>query len=58
MKCDETMYIIHPWWQVLNAYCLVSTGVRIICSNTVGQGRKNIVMATKGDENVKDNIVR
>jgi len=43
--------------QVLNAYCLVSTGVRIMCSNTLGKGKKNVVVATKGDDNVKDNIV-
>ena len=44
--------------KVLNAYCLVSTGVRIMCSNTLGKGKKNVVVATKGDDNVKDNIVR
>jgi len=42
--------------QVLNSYCLVSTGVRIQCVNTVGKSKRNIVLATKGEQNVKDNI--
>jgi len=42
--------------QVLNSYCLVSVGVRIQCVNTVGKSKRNIVLATKGEKSVKDNI--
>ena len=41
---------------VLQGYCLVSTGVRITCSNQVEKGKKMAIISTNGSENVKDNI--
>ncbi|XP_078365441.1 mismatch repair endonuclease PMS2-like isoform X2 [Oculina patagonica] len=41
---------------VLQGYCLVSTGVRIACSNQVEKGKKTTVVSTNGSEQVKDNI--
>jgi len=43
--------------QVLYAYCLVSCGVRISCTNTVGRGKKTLVVSTGGSLKVRDNIV-
>ncbi|XP_062820498.1 mismatch repair endonuclease PMS2 isoform X1 [Anolis carolinensis] len=42
--------------QVLQAYCIVSTGVRITCTNQVGQGKKQPVVCTNGNSTVKENI--
>ncbi|XP_053936535.1 mismatch repair endonuclease PMS2 [Cuculus canorus] len=42
--------------QLLQAYCIVSKGVRINCSNQVGQGKKNSVVSTTGSPSVKENI--
>lgn len=41
---------------VLQGYCLVSTGVRITCSNQVEKGKKTTIVSTNGSEQVKDNI--
>ena len=41
---------------VLQGYCLVSTGVRITCSNQVEKGKKTMVVSTNGSDQVKDNI--
>ncbi|XP_028845456.1 mismatch repair endonuclease PMS2 isoform X2 [Denticeps clupeoides] len=41
---------------VLQAYCIISTGVRITCSNQVGQGRRSTVLATSGGSSMRDNI--
>ena len=41
---------------VLQGYCLVSTGVRITCSNQVEKGKKTTIASTNGSEQVKDNI--
>ena len=37
---------------ILQAYCMVSVGVRITCTNSVG-GKKRIVVATSGSKTVK-----
>lgn len=42
---------------VVQAYGLISTGVRIICTNQTGSGARNIVMATQGAQTLKDNVV-
>ncbi|XP_075292857.1 mismatch repair endonuclease PMS2 [Opisthocomus hoazin] len=42
--------------QVLQAYCLVSKGVRINCTNQVGQGKKSSVISTAGSPSLKENI--
>ncbi|KAL8606604.1 hypothetical protein ACOMHN_009489 [Nucella lapillus] len=42
--------------QVLNAYCLINTGVRITCSNQTSKGSRSTVVSTSGNATVKDNI--
>ncbi|XP_058123674.1 mismatch repair endonuclease PMS2 [Anopheles ziemanni] len=42
--------------QILQAYCLVSTGVRIICSNQTSKGAKSVIMSTHGSSRVLDNV--
>ncbi|NWT04983.1 PMS2 endonuclease, partial [Mionectes macconnelli] len=42
--------------QLLQAYCIVSKGVRINCTNQVGQGRKSCVISTAGSPSLKENI--
>ncbi|NXS67927.1 PMS2 endonuclease, partial [Pandion haliaetus] len=42
--------------QVLQAYCIVSKGVRINCTNQVGQGKKSSVVSTTGSPSLKENI--
>ncbi|KAJ8363841.1 hypothetical protein SKAU_G00126720 [Synaphobranchus kaupii] len=41
---------------VLQSYCIISTGVRITCTNQVGQGKRSIVLCTSGSHSMKDNI--
>uniref|UniRef100_A0A669QM98 Mismatch repair endonuclease PMS2 n=1 Tax=Phasianus colchicus TaxID=9054 RepID=A0A669QM98_PHACC len=42
--------------QILQAYCIISKGVRIICTNQVGQGKKSPVVSTTGGLHLKENI--
>ncbi|XP_053327450.1 mismatch repair endonuclease PMS2 [Spea bombifrons] len=43
--------------QVLQAYCIISTGVRINCTNQIGQGKRNLVMCSSGSiGSIKENI--
>ncbi|NXX80382.1 PMS2 endonuclease, partial [Urocolius indicus] len=42
--------------QVLQAYCIVSKGVRINCTNQVGQGKKSSVISTTGSPSLRENI--
>ncbi|POI35762.1 hypothetical protein CIB84_000485 [Bambusicola thoracicus] len=42
--------------QILQAYCIISKGVRINCTNQVGQGKKSPVVSTTGGPNLKENI--
>ncbi|NWW43931.1 PMS2 endonuclease, partial [Pedionomus torquatus] len=42
--------------QLLQAYCIVSKGVRINCTNQVGQGKKSSVVSTAGSASLKENI--
>ncbi|XP_061611142.1 mismatch repair endonuclease PMS2 isoform X1 [Phyllopteryx taeniolatus] len=41
---------------VLQSYCIISSGVRITCSNQSGQGKRNTVVSTSGSRNMRDNI--
>ncbi|XP_069501736.1 mismatch repair endonuclease PMS2 isoform X2 [Ambystoma mexicanum] len=43
--------------QVLQAYCIISTGVRINCTNQIGQGKRNLVVCSSGNASaMKENI--
>uniref|UniRef100_A0A8C3LBU5 Mismatch repair endonuclease PMS2 n=1 Tax=Chrysolophus pictus TaxID=9089 RepID=A0A8C3LBU5_CHRPC len=42
--------------QILQAYCIISKGVRINCTNQVGQGKKSPVVSTTGGLHLKENI--
>ena len=42
--------------QVLHAYCIISSGVRISCSNQLEKGRRSLLVATNGSLNLKENI--
>ncbi|KAM9305518.1 mismatch repair endonuclease PMS2 [Gastrophryne carolinensis] len=43
--------------QVLQAYCIISTGVRINCTNQIGQGKRTPVVNSSGtSSSVKENI--
>lgn len=42
---------------LLNAYALISKGVRIVCSNTTGKNAKSVVLKTQGSDSLKDNII-
>lgn len=42
--------------QILQGYCLVAKGVRIICTNQNQKGSKMTVMATEGSQSILDNI--
>lgn len=41
---------------VLQSYCIISTGVRITCSNQCGQAKRSTVLSTSGSQSVRDNI--
>ncbi|XP_076616947.1 mismatch repair endonuclease PMS2 isoform X2 [Chaetodon auriga] len=41
---------------ILQSYCIVSTGVRITCSNQNGQGKRSTVLSTSGSQSMRDNI--
>lgn len=42
--------------QILQAYCLVTRGVRIICSNQSAKGVKSVVIQTNGSQDILNNI--
>lgn len=42
--------------QILQGYCLVAKGVRIICTNQNQKGSKMTIMATEGSQSILDNI--
>lgn len=42
--------------QLLYSYCLISLGVKIICTNTTSPNTKSVVVATHGSNLYKDNI--
>ncbi|KAF3704605.1 Mismatch repair endonuclease PMS2 [Channa argus] len=41
---------------ILQSYCIISTGVRITCSNQNGQGKRSTVLSTSGSKSMRDNI--
>uniref|UniRef100_A0A8C9SHP2 Mismatch repair endonuclease PMS2 n=1 Tax=Scleropages formosus TaxID=113540 RepID=A0A8C9SHP2_SCLFO len=41
---------------VLQSYCIISTGVRITCTNQTGQGKRTTVLCTSGSQSMKENI--
>ncbi|XP_033840903.1 mismatch repair endonuclease PMS2 [Periophthalmus magnuspinnatus] len=41
---------------VLQSYCIISTGVRITCSNQTGQAKRSTVLSTSGSQSMRDNI--
>ncbi|KAM5211645.1 mismatch repair endonuclease PMS2-like isoform 2-T2 [Hipposideros larvatus] len=42
--------------QVFHAYCIISVGVRVSCTNQVGQGKRQPVVGTSGSSSIKENI--
>ncbi|XP_033219064.1 mismatch repair endonuclease PMS2 [Belonocnema kinseyi] len=42
--------------QILYSYCLVSVGVKIKCTNSVGNKSPNILVSTSGTKNVLENV--
>ncbi|XP_006889823.1 PREDICTED: mismatch repair endonuclease PMS2 [Elephantulus edwardii] len=42
--------------QVLQAYCIISTGIRLNCTNQMGQGKRQPVVCTSGNASMKENI--
>ncbi|PIA56153.1 hypothetical protein AQUCO_00700479v1 [Aquilegia coerulea] len=42
---------------LLNAYALISKGVRLLCTNTTGKNIKSVVLKTQGSNSIKDNII-
>ncbi|XP_033756815.1 mismatch repair endonuclease PMS2-like isoform X2 [Pecten maximus] len=40
----------------VNSYCIISTNVRITCSNQTDKGQRSIVVSSKGNTSLKDNI--
>lgn len=42
--------------QVFHAYCIISVGIRVSCTNQVGQGKRQLVVGTSGSSSIKENI--
>lgn len=42
---------------LLYAYCLVSKGIKITCTNSTKTGQRNTIVSTEGSDTVKDNIL-
>uniref|UniRef100_U3BWJ5 Mismatch repair endonuclease PMS2 n=1 Tax=Callithrix jacchus TaxID=9483 RepID=U3BWJ5_CALJA len=42
--------------QVLHAYCIISSGIRVSCTNQLGQGKRQPVVCTGGSPSIKENI--
>uniref|UniRef100_A0A8C5K7M1 MutL C-terminal dimerisation domain-containing protein n=1 Tax=Jaculus jaculus TaxID=51337 RepID=A0A8C5K7M1_JACJA len=42
--------------QVLQAYCIISTGIRVNCTNQLAQGKRQPVVCTSGNSSIKENI--
>ncbi|XP_017157195.1 mismatch repair endonuclease PMS2 isoform X2 [Poecilia reticulata] len=53
-----TLPVRHKEFQrnIKKAYCIVSTGVRITCSNQTGQGKRSAVLSTGGSHSMRDDI--
>ncbi|XP_072168413.1 mismatch repair endonuclease PMS2-like [Diadema setosum] len=42
--------------QVLQAYCIIASGVKLTCTNQTGNGKKSLVVSTNGTATMKDSI--
>ncbi|XP_065861318.1 DNA mismatch repair protein PMS1 [Euphorbia lathyris] len=42
---------------LLNAYAVISKGVRLVCTNITGKNTKTVVLKTQGSDSLKDNII-
>ena len=42
--------------QVLQGYCVISTGVRISCHTIGEKGKKTVALATHGNSDMRENI--
>ncbi|PRW39172.1 mismatch repair endonuclease PMS2 [Chlorella sorokiniana] len=42
---------------LLQAYALICTGVRLVCTNQVGNGARTTVVSTQGGRSIRDNIL-
>nr|CAB3264971.1 mismatch repair endonuclease PMS2-like [Phallusia mammillata] len=42
---------------LMNAYCIISTHVRLSCSNQTSKGKKTVLLSTQGAPTIKQNIV-
>ncbi|KAK7270208.1 hypothetical protein RIF29_23191 [Crotalaria pallida] len=42
---------------LLNAYALIATNVRFVCTNTTGKNARSVVLKTQGSASLKDNII-
>lgn len=42
---------------LLNAYALISKGVRLVCTNSALKNAKSVVLKTQGSRSLKDNII-
>ncbi|MEQ2165528.1 hypothetical protein GOODEAATRI_017782 [Goodea atripinnis] len=53
-----TLPVRHKEFQrnIKKAYCIISTGVRITCSNQNGQGKRSTVLSTSGSHTMRENI--
>ena len=48
----ELVKLVH----VLHGYCIISSGVRIVCTNQLEKGRKTTIVSTLGSQQMRDNI--
>ncbi|KAF6019948.1 hypothetical protein EB796_021768 [Bugula neritina] len=55
--CRSIKKEFYKMMQILNAYCIISAGVKISCYNTVkDDGQRSLVMSTNGSLNMIENI--
>ncbi|RXN04558.1 mismatch repair endonuclease PMS2 [Labeo rohita] len=57
-KLFSTLPVRHKEFQrnIKKSYCIISTGVRITCTNQMGQGKRSTVLCTSGSNSMRDNI--
>ncbi|XP_063961357.1 mismatch repair endonuclease PMS2-like [Lytechinus pictus] len=42
--------------QVLQAYCIIASGVKLTCSNQTDKGKKSLVVSTNGTSTMRENV--
>ena len=42
---------------VLQSYALISTGLRLICTNQTGSGSRTVIVTTQGAPTIRDNVI-